>query len=63
MLSFSCIYVVSVRRGILFLVVLGIGCNILLWLSLGLPYNYFDLWTKYLIWNSRFVDIGLLEQI
>ena len=32
---------VSVRRGFLFLLVLGIGCVILLWHSMGLPYNYF----------------------
>ena len=37
----TCNYVVSVKRGILFLWVLGIGCVILLWHSHGLPYNYF----------------------
>ena len=31
----------SVRLGFLILLVLGIGCVILLWHSLGLPYNYF----------------------
>ena len=36
----TCNYVVSVRRGFIFLLVLGIGCIILLWHSLGLPYNY-----------------------
>ena len=35
-------YVVTVRRGFLILLVLGIGV-ILLWRSLGLPYNYFGL--------------------
>ena len=40
LLSFTCIYVVSVRRGFLFLLVLGIGRVILLWHSLDLPYNY-----------------------
>ena len=40
LLSFTCKNVVSVRGGFLFLLVLGIGCVILLWLSLGLPYNY-----------------------
>ena len=30
----------SVRRGFLFLWVFGMGCVILLWHSLGLPYNY-----------------------
>ena len=40
LLSLTCNYVVSVRRGFPFLLVLGKGCVILLWLSLGLPYNY-----------------------
>ena len=39
---FTCNYVVSVRRGFLFLFVLGMGCFLLLWHSLGLPYNYFE---------------------
>ena len=34
-------YLISVRRDFLFLLVLGLGCVILLWHSLGLPYNYF----------------------
>ena len=38
LLSFTRNYVVSVRRD--FLLVLGMGCNILLWHSLCLPYNY-----------------------
>ena len=42
LLSFTCNYLVSVRRGFLFLWVLGMGCVILLWHSLSLPYNYFD---------------------
>ena len=33
-------YVVSVRRGFLFLLVLGMGYVILLWHSLSLPYTY-----------------------
>ena len=43
---------VSVRRGFLFLWALGIGYVILLWHTLGLPYNYFGvtlfcpLWVK-----------------
>ena len=45
LLSFTCNYVFSVRRGFLFLLVLGMGCVILLWHSLGLPYNSFD-WTE-----------------
>ena len=40
LLSFTCKYVVSVRRGFLFLWVLGMGSVILLWHSLSLPYNY-----------------------
>ena len=42
LLSFTCNYVVSDRRGFLFFCVLGMGCIILLWHSLSLPYNYFD---------------------
>ena len=41
LLSFTCNYVVSVWRSFLFLLVLGMGCVILLWQTLGLPYNYF----------------------
>ena len=41
LLLFSCNYVVYVRRGFLFLLVLGIGCVIFLWQSLSLKYNYF----------------------
>ena len=40
LLPFTCNYVVSVRTGFLFLLVLGMGCVILLWHSLGLPFNY-----------------------
>ena len=35
LLSFTCNYVVSDRRGFLFLLVLGMGCVILLWHSLA----------------------------
>ena len=38
-----CFFVVSVQRGFLFLWVLGMGCVILLWHSLSLPYNYFGI--------------------
>ena len=38
---FTCNYVVSVRKGFLFLLVLEMVCVILLWHSLGLPYHYF----------------------
>ena len=41
LLLFTCNYVVSVWRGFLFLWVLGMGYVILLWHSLGIPYNYF----------------------
>ena len=41
LLLFTCNYVVLVRRGFLFLWVLGMGYVILLWHSLSLPYNYF----------------------
>ena len=42
LLLFTCNYVVSVWRGFLFLWVHGIGYVVLLWRSLGLPYNYFS---------------------
>ena len=38
---FTCIYVVSVWEGFLFLYVLGMGYVILLWHYVSLPYNYF----------------------
>ena len=41
MLLFTCNYVVSVWRDLLFLWVLGMGYVILLWHSLSLPYNHF----------------------
>ena len=41
LLPFTCNYVVSVRRGFFFLLVLRMGYVILLWHSLSLPYNYF----------------------
>ena len=42
LLSFTGNYVVSTRRGFLFLWMLGMGCVILLWHSLSLPYNNFS---------------------
>ena len=39
LLPITCNYVVSVRTGFLFLLVLGKGSVILLWHSRGLPYN------------------------
>ena len=41
LLSITCSFVVSVRSGFLFLWVLRIDYIILLWHSLGLPYNNF----------------------
>ena len=41
LLLFTCTYVVSVWRGFLFILVIGMGYVILLWHSLSLPYNYF----------------------
>ena len=41
LLLFAYNYVYSVGRDFLFLLVLRVGCVILLWHSLGLPYNYF----------------------
>ena len=49
LLSFTCNYVVSVRRGFLFLCVL-----ILLWHSLSLPYNYYNIDTDMLAIQNRF---------
>ena len=40
LLSFTCNYVVSVRSGFFFLLVLGMGCVALLCHYLGLQYNY-----------------------
>ena len=42
LLLFTCNNVVFVWRCFLFLWVLGMGYVILLWHSLSLPYNYFD---------------------
>ena len=36
-------YVISVWISFLFLLILGIGCFILLWRSLGIPYNCIDI--------------------
>ena len=49
LLLFTCNYVVSVWRGFIFLWVLGMGRIILLWQSLGLPYNYSKGWIWVLI--------------
>ena len=44
LLLFICNYVVSVWRGFLFLWVLVMDYVILLWHSLSLPYNNFEVW-------------------
>ena len=49
LLLFTCNYVFSVWRGFLFLWVLGVSYVILLWHSLSLPYNHFDM----LLHNGR----------
>ena len=55
LLLFTCNYVVSVRRGFLFLWVLQMGYVILLWHSLSLPYNNFvlDIYLRYTIPSIR----------
>ena len=49
---FTFIYVVSVRRGFLFLWVLGMGYVFLLWHSLNLHYNYFGFKSYPKDWRS-----------
>ena len=51
LLSLTCNYVVSVRRG--FLLVLGMGCVFLLWHSLCLAYNYFTRPNNKLLFRAR----------
>ena len=55
LLSFTCNYVVSVWRGFLFLLVPWMGCVILLWHSLGIPYQYFA--------EKQLIHIVLVAQI
>ena len=45
LLLYTCNYVVSVRRGFLFLVVFGMGCVIFMSHSLSLPYYYLEVET------------------
>ena len=45
---------VSVTRGFLFILVLGIGCDTLLWHSLGLPYS-----RCFMSIRTAFVQTGL----
>ena len=51
------VIVVSVRRGFHFLLVLGVGCVILLWHSLHIPYNYFG---KQHVWFKELDIISLV---
>ena len=52
LLLFTCNYVVFVWRGFRFLWVLGTGYVILLWHSLSLPYNYFEIKLHKVSWDS-----------
>ena len=54
LLLFTCNYVVSVWRGFLFLWVLRMGYVILLWHSLSLPYNYFEV---------LFIEVCVLDSV
>ena len=56
LLLFTCIYVVYVWRGFLFLWVLGMGYVILLWHSLSLSYNYLVYKFKRIIGSPDFSD-------
>ena len=56
LLVFTCNYVVSVWRGLLFLWVLGMGYVILLWHSLNLPYNYFDRKSEEFMFNPHLME-------
>ena len=63
LLLFTCNYVVSVRRGFLFLWVLGMGHIILLWHALSLPYNYLEnefkhVYLKGFLEQSRTINCG-----
>ena len=57
LLLFTCNYVVFVRKGFLFLWVLGMGYVILLWHSLSLPYNYIEMefYTIFLIFAQKLI--------
>ena len=66
LLLFTCNYVVSVWRGFLFLLVLGMGYVLLLWYSLSLPYNYSAIFSFYNLrivgrHNVRHVDLLTFE--
>ena len=58
LLSFTSNYVFFVWRGSLFLWVLGMGYVILLWHSLSLPYNHFDIWIHVLTYKSETMPMG-----
>ena len=55
LLLFTCNYVVSFRRGFLFLWLLRMGYVILFWHSLSLPYNYFSVSVKLVSFKCIFV--------
>ena len=57
LLSFTCNYVVFVWRGFLFLWVLGMGYVILLWHSLSLPYNYFEMTAMLKLANFQYFSL------
>ena len=57
LLLFTCNYVVSVRKGFLFLWVLGMGYVILMWHSVCLPYNYLELKATVAGSNSKVIRI------
>ena len=56
LLLFTCNYVISVQRGFLFLWVLGMGCVILMWHSLSLPYNHLVYKIKKIMGRTGFSD-------
>ena len=56
LLLFTCNYVVSVWRGFLFLLVLGMGYVILLWHSLSLPYNVFHECIQLLVKKPSYLE-------
>ena len=44
--SYNYMYMVSVQKGLLFLLMLGKGCVILLWHSLGIPCDYLEPYSR-----------------
>ena len=62
-LSFTYNNVVSVQRGFLFLLVLGMGCVVLLWHSLCLPYNYSAVFIFWMLYFQRIPLSDNLDQL